>query len=110
MYHVSIKDKIEKLAANKNSIPFTKSYASWDDLSFSACVSTKTKSLTQKTKGKCRKGDPPIPRCFNFEEVQLIRSLYSPQTTSYKKLAIQFAVSKATIEHVIRGKGAYAQF
>jgi DNA invertase Pin-like site-specific DNA recombinase len=47
------------------------------------------------------------PKKFDEETANTIRSLYSSQKNSYSTLAIEFGTCKATIEHVIRGKGAY---
>lgn len=49
----------------------------------------------------------PNPRVFDDTKAREIRSIYSSGGTSYRALAKKHKVSKATIEHVIRGRGAY---
>ncbi len=46
-------------------------------------------------------------RKFDDEQITLIRSLYHSQSYSYRKLAAEFGTCRATIEHIIRGEGAY---
>ena len=49
----------------------------------------------------------PNPRVFDDAKAREIRSLYLQGGTSYRALADRYGASKATIEHVIRGRGAY---
>lgn len=49
----------------------------------------------------------PNPRVFDDSRATEIRSVYSSGGKSYRALAAQYGASKATIEHVIRGRGAY---
>jgi DNA invertase Pin-like site-specific DNA recombinase len=50
---------------------------------------------------------PRPPKKFDDNQAQLIRSKYSPGINSYSQLASEFSTAKATIEHIVRGKGAY---
>jgi hypothetical protein len=47
------------------------------------------------------------PKKFDEQTALTIRSLYNPPETSYRTLATEFGTCKATIEHIVRGKGAY---
>lgn len=49
----------------------------------------------------------PNPRVFDDSKASEIRSVYFSGGTSYRALAAEYGASKATIEHVIRGRGAY---
>jgi DNA invertase Pin-like site-specific DNA recombinase len=49
----------------------------------------------------------PNPRVFDDSKAREIRSIYFSGGMSYRALARHFGASKATIEHVIRGRGAY---
>ena len=49
----------------------------------------------------------PNPRVFDDASAREIRSIYFSGGFSYRALAKKHKVSKATIEHVVRGKGAY---
>ena len=49
----------------------------------------------------------PNPRVLDDAKAREIRTIYFSGGTSYRALAKKHKVSKATIEHVVRGKGAY---
>lgn len=99
--HISIKEKI-KLLEQKNS--FTRS----DFWNCGLGVPRRWESDCSLFRKKAT--FVPNPRRFSPEEVNLIRSLYSPKQVSYQALATRFGTCKATIDHVINGKGAYREF
>ncbi len=99
---ISIKDKINNLISSRESLL----YENYKICVLPPGITAWNPDLSKKRK---QRDNPPIPRKFDQETVEQIRYLRT-QGWTYEHLARNFKTCKFTIHHIIRRKGAYANF